>query len=599
MPDNSLFPTALTDTGQGPSFDAFFAALPVAIAVIAPDRKEIVWTTRHCRHLFELGEDDDPAHITRELIQSDSKFQTVRDRLDAEGQVLGHEMVLLTGAGNMVVAVADFAPVQLGDDTYIAITLQDITDRKQAEADICHDAEADKLMSVVSGQLLGIDIQGAIADALKNFGIYLEVDRIAAAPVTGDDSHWRHAWWVRDKRVMTGKGFDEIPLMSTPWANDQLQAGRGVIVRQLADLPDEAELDHAVFKDNSIQSFAVTPIFYQGGMLGYVCMESRTSERDWTVRETELLNQFSNVIGSALVRKHVESRLRRAIKRNEDSLRALEGARNQLIDAEKMAALGDLVAGIAHETNTPLGSAVTTTSALKARTRQIMRAVEDGKVKRSDMNAFFEYAQEGFKILETNLNRAADLIQSFKRVAVDVSHASVQEINLRDYLEDILRSVQPRTKKFKKVSIGLDCPVDLDVDTEPGAFSQIVTNLIMNALLHGFDNELDAEGSIGIEVFRKDDLIHLNFSDSGKGMSPEVQEKLFDPYFTTKRGQGGSGLGMPIIRDLVTDTLKGRIVVDSSPGEGSRFHITFPAHLDSGPMPGDVADQGLPGQQGS
>ena len=199
------------------------------------------------------------------------------------------------------------------------------------------------------------------------------------------------------------------------------------------------------------------------------------------------------------------------------------------------------------------------------------------------MSAYFTYTTEGFQILETNLTRAAELIQSFKRVAVDVSHATIQDINVAEYLEDIMRSIRPRTKKFKSIQLQLNCPKDLEIKTEPGALSQILTNLVMNAYLHGYDNDLSATGLISISVEDQGTNVGLVFQDDGKGMDEDVRDKLFDPYFTTKRGQGGSGLGMPIIQNLINEVLQGRIEVTSAPGQGSRFVITFPKNLQRPP----------------
>ncbi|RED49714.1 GAF domain-containing sensor histidine kinase [Aestuariispira insulae] len=577
-----------------PILDKFFTSLPIAIALLDPRSNKVVWTTSHCADLFECAQDDVKEFLSSELVRSQAQLDDITGKLDAQGTIQSQEMVYSTAAGNHIVAVVDFGYVDHENGKMIAASIQDITERKQAEADMCHDAEADKLMSIISGQLLGIDVAGAISGALRNIGIYFNVDRVSVIPLLGSEESWMKAHWSRfGNESETGGGFGKNPLASVRWIEHQLNEGKSVILNCIADMPEQAKLDRDILENLGVQSLLATPVQSQGNLIGFVCMEAVQIAREWSIREIELLTQFSNVIGSALARQQAESRMRTAINRAEDALRDLEGAQNQLIQVEKMAALGDLVAGIAHETNTPLGSAVTTTSAIKSRTKQLYKAFDEGKIKRSDMNAYFDYTNEGFQILETNLTRAAELIQSFKRVAVDVSHATIQDINIAEYLTDIMRSIRPRTKKFKSILLELDCPDDLEIKTEPGAISQILTNLIMNAYLHGYDNDLSAQGCIRIKVEQVAENVQLTFSDDGKGMSDEVREKLFDPYFTTKRGQGGSGLGMPIIKDLITETLSGDITVSSQPNMGSTFTITFPANLQRSPcMPANQRANG-------
>ena len=563
--------------------DSFFSSLPIAIAILDPEENKILWTSQHCADLFESNGDDVGAHLEGELLRNPDQIKTLVEQLNSQGAIQSQERVYSTAANRHIVTLVDYGFVELNGKKLIAASFQDITERKQAEADMCHDAEADKLMSIISGQLLGIDVAGAVSGALRNIGIYFNVDRVSVIPLLGSEESWMKAHWSSIPADAQQNSVAANPLASVRWIEQQLAESRSVILNSMDDLPPGAGLDRDILENLGIRSLLATPVQSQGNLIGFVSMEAVQLAREWSVREIELLTQFSNVIGSALARQQAESRMRTAVNRAEDALRDLEGAQNQLIQVEKMAALGDLVAGIAHETNTPLGSAVTTTSALKSRTKQLGKAFDTGKIRRSDMGAYFTYTAEGFQILETNLTRAAELIQSFKRVAVDVSHATIQDINVADYLDDIMRSIRPRTKKFKSIALELECPKDLDIKTEPGALSQILTNLVMNAYLHGYDNDLSASGRIKISVKDQGANIQLVFEDDGKGMDEEVRDKLFDPYFTTKRGQGGSGLGMPIIQNLINEVLQGKIEVTSSPGQGSCFLITFPKSLERTP----------------
>lgn len=254
---------------------------------------------------------------------------------------------------------------------------------------------------------------------------------------------------------------------------------------------------------------------------------------------------------------------------------ALAKARQGLVEAEKMAALGGLVAGVAHEINTPVGVGVTAISHLGLEVQRFQDQYAAGQMKRSDLEQLITTANESIQIIETNLMRASQLIRSFKEIAVDQTGDDVREIHLADYIGQVLTSLRP---KLKQRPITIDCaaePADLRARLQPGGVSQIVTNLVMNSLTHGYENA-DA-GEISIRAKRLSSGFELVYQDSGKGMSAETVERIFDPFFTTKRGAGGSGLGMHIVYNIVTQKYGGEIRCESAPGKGARFIMTFPS----------------------
>ncbi|MBT4040053.1 MAG: HAMP domain-containing histidine kinase [Rhodospirillales bacterium] len=171
------------------------------------------------------------------------------------------------------------------------------------------------------------------------------------------------------------------------------------------------------------------------------------------------------------------------------------------------------------------------------------------------------------------MNRASDLIRSFKQVAVDQTSEEARKINLLDYVDEVLESLRPQLKSTKH-NILVEGTHDIVMDTHPGALSQIITNLIMNSIIHAYDE--GDEGCIRIQVSKNGPSISIDYSDDGKGMSKEVSDKIFEPFFTTNRGSGGSGLGMHILYNQVTQTLGGSINLESTPGEGTAFRITIP-----------------------
>ena len=254
-------------------------------------------------------------------------------------------------------------------------------------------------------------------------------------------------------------------------------------------------------------------------------------------------------------------------------LERLQEAQAQLVQSEKLASLGGLVAGVAHEINTPVGVGVTAASALEASTQQLRRQYESDNMRRSDLERFIATAAESTGIILHNLQRAADLIQSFKQVAVDQSSGERRCFQLKHYLEEVLLSLQPQIRKHGH-SATVECPSELSIDSYPGALAQIVTNLVSNSLAHGYSS--DQHGNLRVVVREVGDHIELVYSDDGCGIPPEHMGKVFDPFFTTKRGRGGSGLGLHIVFNLVVQLLHGKVWLDSRPGEGTSVTVQFP-----------------------
>ncbi len=255
------------------------------------------------------------------------------------------------------------------------------------------------------------------------------------------------------------------------------------------------------------------------------------------------------------------------------SLDNLKLTQQQLVEQEKMASLGELVAGVAHEINTPIGVCITAVSHLGESIVIIGKAFKDGSLTKKQFSDMISVITESADIVDSNLRRAADLVKAFKSVAVDQSSAEPRHFVLEDYVHDILTSLRPKLKRtHHEINIDIESSVELYCD--PGLISQIITNLIMNSLHHAFKaNEV---GHINISGHTQGKELHLSYSDDGQGIEPEILSRLFDPFVTTKRGQGGSGLGTHIIYNLVTQGLGGRIRCASELGQGVRFDIILP-----------------------
>ena len=248
----------------------------------------------------------------------------------------------------------------------------------------------------------------------------------------------------------------------------------------------------------------------------------------------------------------------------------LTQTRGHLVEAEKMASLGELVAGIAHEINTPVGNSITAVSHLETSTLEVEAKFSAGSMKKSDLDNYFDVSRNVVKIILSNLQRAAELIRSFKKVAVDQSVEERRRFNLSEYMKDVLISLKPQMKKTAH-KIVFHCPEQLEVYWDPGALWQIISNLLSNSLLHAYEE--GTAGTITIDIEQTEKEVVISYADDGKGMSSEVKKKLFEPFFTTRRGSGGSGLGMHIVYNLVVFKMNGSIECNSELGAGTKFVI--------------------------
>lgn len=282
-------------------------------------------------------------------------------------------------------------------------------------------------------------------------------------------------------------------------------------------------------------------------------------------RDRELLGAQAALEAEIKERDRANTELSLAMQRLQDT-------QEQLVQSEKMASLGGLVAGVAHEINTPIGVAFTAASTLQTRSQELKAAYSSGNIKRSMLDKYVNQADEIGEMISKNLSRAAELIQSFKQVAVDQTSSERREFHLHEYIQETLLSLRPRLKKLP-YEIDVECPDDIVLDGYPGALSQVLTNLVMNSVIHAFEGR--DHGRIEIRVHTHDEMVQLRYTDDGVGMSAEDRKRIFDPFFTTRRGQGGSGLGMHIVFNLVTRTLGGSIRMPAC-DTGVTFDIRFP-----------------------
>lgn len=416
-----------------------------------------------------------------------------------------------------------------------------------------------------------------------------QLERLAQSEMSLKNALWgsRDELWALDLRSGSMESVNPLP---------QLLRLRTFKLRNLDDITAIAHPD-----DRERLRLALHAHIVEGTDYYEAAFRMRTNDKDWAwvmsrgrtilfdeagkaVKLAGTLRDISDV-------KAVEDELRRvneslehrvdvrtsalldSNKELSQTLDQLKQTQRQLVASEKMASLGNLVAGVAHEINTPLGIGVTAASHLRSESERLLRSLDANRLSRADLQEFAQVAVESSDLVLKNLDRASKLVRSFKLVAVDQSSEERRLVAMRAYIEEVVFTLKPRLKRTQHQVRVLGSP-DIVLQTYPGSISQVFLNLITNSLMHAFgDHE---EGTIDIEVTETPVAVVIYYRDSGTGMPESVRDRVFEPFFTTKRGLGGSGLGMHIVYNLVTQLMRGEIVCESSPGNGVRFIITLP-----------------------
>lgn len=370
-------------------------------------------------------------------------------------------------------------------------------------------------------QLQSLMLRTGLALVLSLVLILWVLDRWILAPV---------AYVTRSAAQLAEKRLDSAIELDRSDELGKLAAALDQMRRSLQDAFNELER-----KNIELQAYATT-------------LESRVEKR--TLDLTESNERLSTTLGN------------------------LRAAQRSLIESEKLASLGRLVASIAHELNTPLGNAMTVVTALTESHRQFAEKAGNGGLRRSELEHFIQHNGDGLDILQRNVARSSALIANFKQVAVDQSSERRRLFDLAVVVQETISTIQPKLKRTPYI-IQNDIVEGVMMDSYPGPLEQVLINLIMNSVIHGF-----GERPYGVVTLRSERLdaqrIRLVCADDGAGMAPEVRARAFEPFFTTRAEQGGSGLGMNIVYSIVTSVLGGRITLQSKPGEGTACVIDLP-----------------------
>jgi PAS domain S-box-containing protein len=385
--------------------------------------------------------------------------------------------------------------------------------------------------------------------------------------------------------------IDETPLAI--YAKDRAQ--RFVLSnRQHAALiarpPEEilGRTDAALFGDESTAVDAMTQEVLAHDRAGSLEFELTLEGGRHTFLETvfPLHDPAGAVVGvggfaaDITARRALEVALAERAQQLEDTISELRAAQAQLVQQQKMAALGGLVAGVAHEVSSPLGAALTAATVVDGALQELDAAFQSQRLSRSQLAAALERMRHGAALTVRNIERAARLLQSFKQVAVDRAHVQMRPAMLSEWLDEVVVSLSPMARQHR-VQLVTEALAAQRVSFAASELQQVLTNLVVNAIVHGYGDDPQAPAPTGerrveVSLVASDDGVLLTVRDQGRGMSEDVAARAFDPFFTTRRGRGGTGLGLHITWTLVTERFGGRIEIETAPGQGTCFHVKLP-----------------------
>lgn len=339
--------------------------------------------------------------------------------------------------------------------------------------------------------------------------------------------------------------------------------------------------------DMKVEGYIGTPLHdSQGNVMGIVVALYETKIEDPEL-VTSLFELFTGRISAEIERmehqealtklnSELEQKVTERTLKLQETLDQLKASQNQLIENEKLAALGRLVAGVAHEVNTPLGVSLLANSTIESCYHEIKDAFSSGALSKHVLETNLETINEAQETIGLNLSRATELITNFKQLASDFHIDELETINLSEWIDALLSSLQLLINTSDIELIKHYPETNIELITYPFRLAQVITNIISNSVNHAFDQDATHHKFIAIDVHTNDEECIISLQDNGQGMDQDVTSHIYDPFFTTKRGVGGMGLGMSIVKNLVSDSLKGSIDIDSKPGEGTRVNIHLP-----------------------
>lgn len=457
--------------------------------------------------------------------------QEAIDKLKQDGFLREYPIQLGTREGKFIDCVLNASIIDMGDTPLLLGVVRDVTAQKQAQ-EVLRQSEKN-LSRIVHYSPTALVITDAETGRIVDFNLA-----------------WQTLLGYTREQVI-GKNSLEFGLWADP--ND-----RARLYQTLIDNSGELDRFECRYRRADGSKLYVLNSGRQFDIGGRPCYL-------WSVTDITLRHEMEERMAALNV--ELEARV-------EARTTELQRTQDDLIRSEKLAALGALVAGIAHELNTPIGNSVTVASTLHEKTAEFAEQIADGTLKRSSLNSYLAAAQTASDLLLRSLSQARNLVASFKQVAVDQTSDQRRKFDVREVVGEVLTTLSPTIRKTP-FSISLDIPEGIVMDSYPGPFGQIVTNFVSNAILHAFDGRLAGTVTLRAGLPEHGQLV-LTVTDDGNGIPDEHLRRIFDPFFTTKLGKGGSGLGLNIVYNIVTRVLGGKISVESRVGAGTTFMLTMP-----------------------
>lgn len=366
-----------------------------------------------------------------------------------------------------------------------------------------------------------------------------------------------------------------------------LDTERAVVANNAHEDDSTAEFRTRYLIPYGITSMLDAPIRHRGQMLGIICCEHQGDMRQWTNEEVAFVSALADTYGRAIsaaqrndyerqlkeINEQLEQKINERTNILQDALRNLNHTQAKLIESEKLASLGRLVSGLAHEINTPLGISVTSSSHCVSELNRVKKCYQDGSLNEDEFAQFLTDLDDGLGLINNNLNRAATLVQNFKLSGAIHTANEEEQFELRACIDLTLKSLQPLLKK-NQIDCALEPGEAITLNSYPGAIAQIITNLITNSIHHAFQHIADKK--IHLQLTQTPKQITIHYRDNGCGIADDIRAKIFEPFFTTARRTGGSGLGLSIVYNLVTQKLGGEILLDQDQSNGAGFQICIP-----------------------
>ena len=544
-------------------------------------------------------------------------WASIRDRdevlatIAREGSVSGFETRLVRGDGVELLCRVSARKVQAGDAELLVMVQEDVSALRKTEASLqtanrelgrqlaLADAVARAQSNFIADAAATGAFESLLGDLLRlaesEYGFIGEILHDAAGqPYLKTHAITNVAWDDASRRY-----YDEHAAQGLEFHNLKTLFGAAILSGEPVianDPPNDPRRGGLPPGHPAMTAFLGLPIRVGGQLVAMAGVANRNGGYDfalvnWLQPLLLTIGQMVEARRATLARLDAEAALRElnealdgrvrertvALARTNEELSnaldTLQRAQGDLVRSEKLAALGALVAGVAHELNTPIGNSVTVASTLVENSESFAAELDKG-LKRSTLNNYVDSSRRAAELLLANLQRAAGLVSSFKQVAVDQTSEQRRRFEVAEVVNEIMAMLHPQLRKLP-IDIHRDIPTGLVLDSYPGPFGQVIANLVNNATLHAFTDGR-ARGVIRIEARALEDGVEVVVSDDGVGIPPDHMDRIFDPFFTTRLGQGGSGLGLNIVYNIVTGMLGGRVRVDSKPGEGAAFIVTLP-----------------------